>query len=103
MIDLTKVIAAASMNKFAAFAMETQSNLHFGKHLTPKFLNEVKWTNKQDIVNAWERYSTTDEAVERNAVLSLYSFLGDKDKIALLEWVMDNYNTETKIDFGVRV
>lgn len=97
-------IAITAINKWFYFAFNYETILHEWKSVTgehrsehlPGFLVEAKWTcNFDHMLSKWNQATKS-----QNPSAYLMNFYGELDipnRIALIEWLMANYNGEKKI------
>ncbi len=97
-------LAIEAINKWFYFSMNYETVLHNWKDVRgeprseniPGFLAEAKWTcNLDHMLSKWKAATKS-----RNPSAYLTDFYGELDipnRIALIEWLMTNYNGEKKI------
>lgn len=96
--------AITAINKWFYFAMNYESVSHewtsingeLRREHIPIFLKEVKWTcNLDHMFSKWNMATGLHDASAY--LMDFYAELDNNNRIALLEWVMANYNSEKKI------
>ena len=97
-------LAIEAINKWFYFSMNYDMILHSwesvqGFHrceVVPKFLVEAKWTcNFDHILSKWN--TATVSSSPSAYLTNFYAELDSPNCIALIEWLMTNYNGERKI------
>lgn len=96
--------AIVAINKWFYFAMNYKTVLHewtgaSGQHRSeylPSFLVEAKWTcNLDHMLSKWN--VATHSSNPSAYLMDFYAELDNANRIALLEWLMANYNGEKQI------
>lgn len=103
MTDSTKA-AIKAINKWIFYGWNFKTISYEWKSLgnttkrdnVPQFLAEVKWTCGFDhIYRKWCETSRTGDT--DSYLVKLYAELDTENRERLLEWILENYNGETKI------
>lgn len=97
-------IAIKAINKWFYFAMNYKTILHnwtsvsgeYRSEYIPDFLVEAKWTcNLDHMLSKWN--VATQSRNPSAYLIDFYAELDNANRIALLEWLMANYNGEKQI------